>query len=56
MNIRALINRNTATKRNETQAKLHVVVSLSGKNSDPLDTKDCARESNPYLEALFCIT
>ena len=56
MNITASVNRKTATKRNETEVKLDVVVSLSGNNSDPLDTKDCARESNPYLEALFCIT
>ena len=56
MNITASVNRKTATKRNETEVKLDVVVSLSGNNSDPLDTKDCARESNPYLEVLFCIT
>ena len=56
MNITASVNRKTATKRNETEVKLDVVVSLSGNNSDPLDTKDWARESNPYLEALFCIT
>ena len=57
MNITASVNRKTATKRNETEVKLDVVVSLSGNNSDPLDTKDCARESNPYLEALlFFIT
>ena len=56
MNITASVNRKTASKRNETEVKLDVVVSLSGNNSDPLDTKDCARESNPYLEAMFCIT
>ena len=39
MNITALINRKTGTKRNETKANLDVVVLSSGNNSDPLDTK-----------------
>ena len=34
MNITALRNRKTATKRNETQANLDIVVSSSGNNSD----------------------
>ena len=34
MNITALRNRKTATKRNETQTNLDIVVSSSGNNSD----------------------